>query len=217
MRRLALFVGLSLVTLSLAHPPEALAAPKKEQKEEKALPQIVETGIAEFDSVFMKAKAIHDTLDGEDKKLKEAREQISIALGVATDAPLKTALADLNTKAGGKLKVALEGGTPKLQASEAVPENVQKAMDAVNKLIDVSAGAASKGKELYPQAQELAKAAADFPGKLPNLVSDPMELAKKTKVVTTDVKVTAATPERVDRLVKSVDGTFADVKGAFGG
>src|SRR5688500_15212359 len=165
----------------------------------------------------MKAKAIHETLDAEDKKLKDARAQLATTLGIATDAPVKNALADLKTKADGKISVELDGKTPRLKPSEAVPENVQKGIDAANKLLDVSEAAWSKGKELAPEAQRLAEAASGFPAKLPDLVKDPMELAKKSKVVGTDVKVTSATPDRVDRLVKTTEGTFADVKGTFGG
>ncbi|MFZ5481283.1 MAG: hypothetical protein ACOZNI_31275 [Myxococcota bacterium] len=212
MNRLARIAGLSLLALALAHAPDALAGKKDAPAE---LPKIEATGIAEFDSVFMKAKAIHDSLDTEDKNLKEARAAIATALGVAEDAPLATALEDLKKKANGKIKVALKGATPRLEPSEAVPENVQKGIEAVNKLLDASEHAVATGKELVPQAKELATAVAGFPAKVPGLVSDPMEVPKKSKIVGQDVKATQATPDRIDRLVKTCEGTFNDVKAAF--
>jgi hypothetical protein len=43
-----------------------------------------------------------------------------------------------------------------------------------------------------------------------------MKLMESTKKVANNVKATGATPERVDRLVKTSEGVFTDVKGAFG-
>ncbi|MFN7146090.1 MAG: hypothetical protein ACK4YP_20125, partial [Myxococcota bacterium] len=150
MRLSHVLVSLPLVAL-LAGVPTADAGPKNTKgasTKQDTLPKIEATGIAEFDDVFLKAKAIHDTLDAEDTKLKEARKQVSVALGVAEDQPFKTALDDLKVKANGKIKVALKGKMPRLVPTEAVPENVQVGIDAVNKLLDVGEGTIDKGAEL---------------------------------------------------------------------
>ncbi|MDP2312594.1 MAG: hypothetical protein Q8P41_06780 [Pseudomonadota bacterium] len=218
MRSLRLLLVLPLLTM-LGGVPTADAAPKASKgasAKETPLPKIEATGIAEFDSVFMKAKTIHDTLDVEDTNLKEARKQVALALGVAEDAPLKTAFDDLKTKANGKLKVALKGKMPRLEATDAVPENVQAGIDAVNKLLDVSEHMIDAGVELVPQAKELATACAGFPAKLTTMGLDPMKLMESSKKVGNNVKATGATPDRVDRLVKTSEGVFTDVKGSFG-
>lgn len=217
MRLAHVLLSLPLLTL-LAGVPAAEAGPKSTKgaaAKEETLPKIEATGIAEFDDVFMKAKAIHDTLDAEDANLKEARKQVALALGVAEDAPLKTALEDLKTKANGKLKVAFKGTMPRLEASEAVPENVQAALDAVNKLIDAGGHTVASATELVPQAAALVAACADFPSQLSSMNLEPMKLIEATKKVTGNVKTTGATPDRIDRLVKTSEGVFLDVKGTF--
>jgi hypothetical protein len=214
MRRIPFLIGLSLATLSFAHAPEAFAA-KATSAQQDELPKIVVTGIAEFDEVFMKAKSIHDSIDAETSTLKSAHTDINTTLGLAADAPLKSALDDLKTKAGGKIKVAMKGTTPRLEPSEAVPENVQKGIDAVNKLIDASEHAVETGEGLVPQAKEVASAAAGFPAKLPTVVKDPKQLLDARKKVTDDVKATVATPDRIDRLVTECKATFDDVKAAI--
>ena len=152
----------ALAGLSLAA-PVALAGEKAPAAEEKALPKIEKSGIAEFDTVFMKARAIHDTLDAEDKTLTGARTNVNSVLGVATDAPLATAFADLKTKANGKLKIALKGTVPRLEASDALPDNAQKGLDAANSLVDAAVHAIASGKELEPEAKALAAAVVEFP------------------------------------------------------
>lgn len=217
MRRLALFVGLSLVSLSLVHAPEALAGKKEKSAEEEKLPQIVATGIAEFDDVYMKAKKIHETLDAEDKSLASARDGVNTTLGVAQDAPLKTALEDLKTKAAGKVKVTMKGKTPRLEPSEAVPENVQAGIDAVNKVLDAGDHAVTTAMELKPEAEGLVKSAMAFPAKLPGMGLDPGKLLDARKKITDNNKAVTATPDRIERVGKTTQGIVGDVTGVFGG
>jgi predicted HAD superfamily Cof-like phosphohydrolase len=218
MRSLRLLFALPLLTL-LGGLPTADAAPKAPKgtsAKEAPLPKIEATGIAEFDAVFMKAKTIHDTLDAEDKQLVEARKQVSIALGVAEDQPLKTAFDELKKRANGKLKVALKGKMPRLEATDAIPENVQTGIDAVNKLLDAGEHAIDTGTQLVPEAKALADACVAFPGQLAGMGLDPMKLMESSKKVGNNVKATGATPDRVDRLVKTSEGVFTDVKSTFG-
>lgn len=219
MRFFRTLLVLPLLTLLVGVPTADAAKPPKETKgasaKEPALPKIEATGISEFDSVFMKAKAIHTTLDAEDAALKGTRKDLAVVLGIAEDAPIKTALDDLKVKANGKIKVVLQGAAPRLEPSEAVPENVQAGIDAVNKLVDAGAHAVSTAVELRPEAEALAGACADFPERLTSMNLDPMKLIESTKKVTGNVKVTTATPARIDRLVKTSEGVFLDVTTTF--
>jgi hypothetical protein len=206
---LPLFIGLAVA------PSIAEAKPSKGAAAAESLPVIQPTGIPEFDEVFLKAKAIHDTLDAQDAELKTARTALTTALGVAEDAPIATALADLKTKANGKLKLVMKGKTPRLEASDAVPENVQTAIAAVNTLLDAGEKSIDASVGLVDQAKQLATACAGFPAKLPSVIQDPSKLLSAGKLVKDDVKATAATPDRVDRLMKSTEAIFTDLKGAF--
>lgn len=215
LRRFMLFFGLSLVTLALVHSPDALAGKKDKGAEEEKLPSIVMTGIAEFDDVYGKAKNIHDSLDAENKSLKSARDGLNTALGVATDAPFKTALDDLQAKADKKIKVVMKGKTPRLEPTDAVPDNVRQGIDAVNQVLDASEHAADTAIGLKPEAEGLVKATMAFPGKLPGMGLDPKALMDARKKITDNNKAVGATPDRVERVAKTSEGIFGDVKATF--
>jgi hypothetical protein len=216
MRFSRFFLSLSVLAALGTAANVAEAAPKGKAGEEKKLPKIEATGISEFDSVFMEAKGIHDILDAEDGKLKEARKQVAVALGVAEDQPLKTAFEELKKKANGKIKVALKGKMPRLEASEAIPENVQTGIDAVNKLLDVAEAGADQAEKLGPKAESLGQACADFPDRLTKMGLDPMKLAGATPKVLSNTKATGATYDRVKRLGETTVGVATDVKSTFG-
>lgn len=179
------------------------------------LPTIVLTGISQFDGVFGKAKDIQDKLTAETASLTKARTDVNTALEVATDSPFETALADLVKKAEKKIGVAMEGTMPKLSASSAVPENVQKGIDAVNGLIGAATHAVGTATGLKADATALASECAGFPAQLPSLVKNPMEAMSKGKVVGDDAKATAALPERLGLLIDEAGKIVTDVQAAF--
>lgn len=203
-----------LAVLALVALPSAAFAGKA--KEADPLPVIVLTGISEFDGVFGKAKGIQDKLTTETTNLKTARTSVNTALGVATDAPLETALADLMAKAEKKVGVALEGRMPKLKAADAVPDNVQKGIDAVNGLVTAADSSITTATGLKTDAMALASECQAFPGKLPSLVKNPMEVMSKGKVLGDDVKATGALPDRLQLLIDEAGKILADVQSAFG-
>lgn len=184
-------------------------------KEPDPLPVIVATGIGEFDTVFNPAKGIQDKLKAESESLKKARTDANAALEVATDDPLGTALAELKKKANTKLKVVMSGRMPKVSPEGVVPDNIQKGIDAVNGLVDAADGTITRAGGLKDEAIRLAGACKDFPGKLPGLVKNPLEIASKGKVVGDDVKATTALPDRIQLVVDEAGGIFTDVQGAF--
>lgn len=218
MRLSRFLLGLTLVTATVAMTDDAFAKKKDDSAATATtpdLPVIEMTNIAEFDSVFSKAKTIQDSLTSAKTELSTARSNLNTALGAATDAPLKTALADLNTKAGGALSVAMEGARPKLTAKDAVPANVQTGIDAANGLFSAGEKTVTTAKAMVPQVQELVAACAAFPGQVPSLVKDPMAAAKSLKVVNNNLKAIKGTPGYIDALVAEVDGIWTDVKATF--
>lgn len=202
-----------LAIVALAALPAVAFAGKA--KEPDPLPVIVLTGISEFDGVFGEAKGIQDKLKAESESLKKARAETAVALEVATDAPLDTALADLKKKANTKIKAVMNGKVPKLSAESAVPENIQKGIDAVNNLVDAADGTVTRATGLKTDAVRLAGECKDFPGKLPGLVKNPLELAPKVKVVGDDAKATGALPDRLQLVIDEAGKILTDVQGAF--
>lgn len=180
-------------------------------------PLIVLTGISQFDGVIGQGKDIQDKVMAQTTTLKTARSNVNTAIGAATDAPLKTAMDDLMAKADKKVTVAMNGTMPKLSADAAVPANVKAAVDAVNGLVDAGKSTVDVAVGLKTDAQQLVSACTAFPGQLPGLVSNPLEVAKKLKVLNDDIKAIGQLPTRIDAMVKEVEGMVADIKAVFGG
>jgi hypothetical protein len=220
MRTFKFFALASLLAAGLTHAPEAWAAKKGEEAADPCkveAPKITNSGIPEMDEVFTKAATIQDTVAGQTGKVCTARGQLNSALGVAADAPIKTALADLQTKAAGKLQVAMDGAKPSLKATDAVPANVQAAIDAVNALIDTSAEAAKETAGLLPEAKGLATTAAGFPMKVPTIKVTGVDIPTAIKVVGENVKAIKQLPNQIEGLGAQMNGIVTDLKATFGG
>ena len=201
-----------LATLVAAIPNVAHAGflgGKKGGDEPVEVPEIVETQIAAFDDVFAKAKEIHDTLDGIEADLKGANAKIAEAGGLAEDASLADALDELWTKAEGKLDIAMDGTRPTLKASDAVPADVKRSIDAVNGAVSDITGAAKKAKGLVPQVKELIAEAKTFPGKLNSTMLSEAglkatDLPKTARILKKNVKAVTATLTRIERIGSQV-------------
>ena len=197
MRILRFLLPVALLAVVAGAPTLALAG-KTATAEEEKLPVIVATGISDFDSVFLRAKDIHTTIDTQTTALKDAKKGVNKAAGVAEDAPLGTGLDALKAAANGNLSLDNSGPTPRVKAKAASPANVEDAATAINKLADAAEKTVGVVKDLGPQGKELATACAAFPAKL--LTMEPSVILAKKKLVGDDTKATAATPERIDQI-----------------
>lgn len=209
--RTSLVLSLAALALSgTAHAKKATADGSK------TYPTIEMTNIAEFDSVFSKAKDIHTTIDNQTATLKTAHDNVNTVLGVAADAPLSDAMKAAVAAAAGKLSLQA-GGVPHLKAADDASDTVKKDADAINGLVDAGVSTKDTVAKLIPEVGQLIDACKDFPAKVPSLVTDPMALVKATKLVANDVKAVTTTPDRLKALGDAATAVFNDVKAAFGG
>jgi hypothetical protein len=133
------------LALSLMLAAPALAAKDKDKKDKaEERPTIELCGLASFDEVFTKVAAIDEQLAAARQLLTTANRDLNTALELEKGTPLQDGLADLKAEAEGKLTVAMEGTVPKLQAKNAVPANLQAAIDAVNGMVDGIIGSRSR-------------------------------------------------------------------------
>lgn len=180
-------------------------------------PVIKDCGIAEMDTVFKEAAGIQTSLDSAYKTVSDARTNVNSTMGVATDSPFSTAIADLASKAGGKLSVAMEGTMPKLKASEAVPDNVQKGLDAVNKLVDAGKTASDTAVGLKDKVTSLGKTMAAFPLKVPTMLGSLTADQVKTapSIVGDNVKAGKNLATNITVITDEVTSIFTDITNAF--
>ena len=166
--------------------------------------EITATGIKEFDDVFMQAKDIQTNLTTSRTKLQTANENVNSSLGLAKGTPFKDAMADLNKKADGKVKVAMTGKTPTLTAMDGCPDNVKASVDATNKAAGEISAVVDNMATLTTQTKELAEKTAKFPGQVPDAAKNSnisvTQIPKVTKTVKTNVTIVEQTPGQVKAL-----------------
>jgi hypothetical protein len=180
------------------------------------------TGVATFDNVFAKAGSMLKSIVDARTNIDTANKNVDTALGLKEGTPLKDALADLKTKAAGKIKVAMNGTTPKLEPTDAVPENVKKGIDAVNGLMDATSSATTSMTQVAKDSPALVTECSAFAdvGKVTSEIkaagiSSPLDLAKILKKVAGDVKVVQSMPGEAKKVVDGGVETFNIVKSAF--
>jgi hypothetical protein len=173
---------------------------------EQDLPSIEETGITAFDSVFMKARAIHDTLDKVQGRIFTAQDRVALAIGLAEGTPIRMSMWELKQRAGGPIEVQMKDGKPYLTVGGTGSEEVKAMLEAVNQATTDLVQIPTDLAQLPPQVQELVAACQGFPGQLnPNLLKEagmnPLQLPKIAKTLGGNVKAVIATPKRIEGLV----------------
>jgi len=196
------------------------AASAEESGGEAEAVEIVDTGIAAFDDVFGEVRNIHETLDRASQQLADANSGIATALGLSADTPLATALADLKEKAAGNIEVAMDGTVPSLKASDAVPENVQAGIDAVNSAITNVTATVSDLAALPDQVKGLVEKSKAMPAQLkdPSIISGvpKSDLLKIPKQLKGNTKALTATPDKITSVTSEMTG-FVDAVKNFNG
>ncbi len=210
-------LAIAALAAAIALPSAALAG-KKEATTTTTQPEIQLLGVEAFDGVLGSAKGIQDKIKTQTSTMATARANVNTALGVATDAPFKTAVDDLKAKAGDKISVAMDGTMPKLKAGDGVPENVTQGIDAVNGLVTAGKTTIDTCVALQAEITGLISQVQAFPAQLPSVLkSNPLDIPKKTKMLADDIKIMGDTPKLLDTMVKEAEGIFNDVKAVFGG
>jgi hypothetical protein len=180
------------------------------------------TGIDSFDNVFREARDLDERFDSAKAALDSGRATLNSALGLAEGTPFADAIADLQAKAQGKLQVAVdEGGGLSLQASDAVPANVQAAVDSLNATLSSYKTAVSDLTGAKDDITSLVNATKSFPSQLQSdfksLDLSLNEVPGKLQTVRDNVRIIGNMPERVDRLGGAMQENIAVVTGTFGG
>jgi len=194
----------------------------KSGKTAKAMPDQIEmTGIESFDSLFRQAKDIDSRLDSARSTIRDGKNQLNSALGLADGTPFKDAIADLQSKAQGKLKLAMNGSTPQLTVSDAVPANVQAAVDSLNGTLNSYKSAIDDVAGIKGDVQNLLSASKALPSQLQsdfkNLNVGLTELPGKLRTVNDNLKLIGNMPNRVTKLSTALANNVTVVTGTFNG
>lgn len=210
---------LALAATMMVWAPTAEA--KKDKSAEAAAPtfEIKDTGIAKIDATFTKAKAPIESVIKARGEIDALSKNLVTALGLTEGTAFADAVADLKTKAAGKVKVSIENhGLPKMTASEAVPANVQAAIDAVNAGFANITTAVAALTEIPAQLAAVAEEAKTYtdPNVLKDLASDnPAALLKAPKTIAKNIEALTQAPNEVKALGLAADTCKKNLIDAF--
>lgn len=216
LRSFVRFFAVSLFALSLSG--ASLAAPK--DGDAPKYPEIKLVKIQEFDPTLSDAKAIHDSLASIEKTLTDANKGLAATLNLPETTSVDDCLGELKKRANGKLRVAMKGRVPKLEATDAIPSDVQAGIDTVNKMMDDLGSGLEQVEAMPPKVAGLVSSAKAFPGQLnvdllkKNNVA-PTELPKIGKTLGADIKAIEATPERIKGVTDQTMNLFNKVQSTF--
>jgi len=177
--------------------------------------EMEESGIDSVDELFAKAQEPMNSIREARMKVDAVAPALNQALGLPEGTPFSDALADLKSKAEGKLEVAVnDQGVPTITPADGMPENVKGAVDGLNTGVKEAVEATMKLSEVPQQVQDVIAAAKSFD---PTSIKPVTKVPKATKVLGTNLKVLGRAPGEVEALVQSVDNMKKDLLGTLKG
>jgi uncharacterized protein YoxC len=216
----ALAFALAAASVSPAWAPDAWAGKGDKEQKAKDWAEIEKVGIPSIDAVFTKVAEMQRSISTVELSLTSANTNLTTALGLPQGTPFADALADLQQKADGKLKVVTEGGTPKLTTSDAVPSNVQAGVDAVNGFTGGIGTSVTALQQIPSQAQavipEVQALPAKFPAEAKDLGAKVTEIPKMLSAIKNNVDATVQTPARAEAALTALTGTLTTITSTFG-
>lgn len=204
------------VVAALLWPGMAMAKSSK-----KSDAGIWEVGIDSVDAVFADVGRIDSRLNSARKLLKGARGDLNTALGLKSKTTLPKALAELNKRANGKIKVVKKGKTPTLAASDAVPTDVKRGIDAVNGFTGDITQSLADLADASKTAVALTRKAKDLPSAVRkdlakgSVIDKAIAGPKMLKAVNHNMSITKALPKKTDRVVGRLNNIQSSVVTEF--
>lgn len=212
-------LAVALVATALTWAPEAWAKKEKAAASDEVKLEIKDTGIKTVDETFAKAKAPVESVMKARSEIDNLQKNLITALGLTEGTPFADALADLKTKAAGKITAGIDAkGMPELKPGDAVPANVQTAIDAVNNGFAAAGAAVAALSELPAQFQAIAADAQKYgdPAVLKDLAADnPAAMLKAPKTIAGNVSTLSKAPEEIKALAHSLDALRHAVSTSF--
>ena len=174
------------------------------------------TGVKSFDTVFRQARKANNKLKAAQSDLRESKVALRSALGLGKRSTYVQGLRELKRRADGKLRVWVDGGRVQLKATDAIPSDVQKGVDAVNQLTR-SNGVRKESTKMFKKAQR-------FPNNMQRELGQQgidglwdllFRAPKITRKTLHNVRVIGAMPQRAARTSADLVQVSTTVKDIF--
>ena len=138
-------------------------AEAKKKRKKGAPTHIRMTGVKSFDNVFKQARKANNKLKAAQSDLRKSKAALRSALGLGKRSTYVQGLRELERRADGKLRVWVDGGRVRLKATDAIPSDVQKGVDAVNELTRTIPSAVRNLNGVRKESTKMFKKARRFP------------------------------------------------------
>ena len=148
----------------------AAAAPKGDPY---AIPQMVVTNVADFDSFFTSAnQPISDVITAR-KNVDMAEGNFKTEMKIAETASIDDAVKELKNKINGKAHLLITAGKiPTLSPADAIPDDAKHAVDAYNALVKDLQDASDKLEATMPAINDASTKAADIVAHAPDTIKN---------------------------------------------
>jgi len=209
--------GTLLLAVALVGAAPAHAKKKKKGKDDG----IQITGIEAFDSVFGDVASIDKRLTNASKVLSSAKKELNTALGLKDGTPLKKAITELKGRADGKVGLAMKGKVPTLEATDAVPTDVQTGIDAVNQMNSDLVTSIEDLVQVTKDVQSIVKKSKSFPNDIKkefagtSILDKIFKMPKAAKATMHNLGITKELPGKTDKVLGRMQDIEKTVRGEF--
>ena len=182
------------------------------------------TGVKSFDTVFRQARKANNKLKAAQSDLRESKVALRSALGLGKRSTYVQGLRELKRRADGKLRVWVDGGRVQLKATDAIPSDVQKGVDAVNQLTRSIPSAVRNLNGVRKESTKMFKKAQRFPNNMQRELGQqgidglwdlPFRAPKITRKTLHNVRVIGAMPQRAARTSADLVQVSTTIKDIF--
>ena len=202
-----------------------VSADAEAKKKRKGAPTHIRmTGVKSFDKVFRQARKANNKLKAAQGDLRESRVALRKALGLSKRSTYVQGLRELQRRADGKLRVWVNGGRVQLRATEAIPSDVQKGIDAVNELTRTIPAAVRNLNGVKSESAKMFRKAQRFPDNMmaelgrqgiDGLWAMLFRAPKITRKTLHNVRVIGAMPQRAAKASADLVQVSTTIKSIF--
>ncbi len=178
---------------------------------------IEDVGVAKVDQFYDGVEGIVTKMQAAQDDVTKAQDKLAKALGLAEGTPVADALADLQSKAEGKIELVLEGTKPTLSVEDGVPENVKEAVNAVNAMAGKLVEAGETLKSCATDLQPMIGQAGDMPAAIADSDLGLKDKAVATKSAAANLKTTKQVLTEAETLAGQCQESLELIKSTFGG
>jgi hypothetical protein len=175
------------------------------------------TGSDALDSIFKKSEGPIETVATIDADIKGMKMKFVESMGLTGGTPFADAIADLSTKAEGKINLAFdENKWPTLEAKEALPDDLKNSLATLNSSLVEMKSARAKLKEAGKQMSLVVEEATELSSEPKNLGLKATKVPKAIVKSKKNVKSLNAGVDVTKSLVKEIRSLVKETTAAFG-